>query len=89
MSAQPVAPSFGIVDSTFTPCEISVAGTSGQAAPIVTPPFVNAAISSLASTQYFLTSGRCCFSRSTAACSWSEVSSYGSLMPSDGFVLLR
>ncbi len=84
-----MAPSFGIVDLTFTPWAIRVAGTSGQAAPIVTPPFVKAAISSLASTQYFFTSGRCCLSRSTAAFSWSDVSSYGSLMPSDGFVLLR
>src|ERR1700733_12572362 len=89
VSAQPVAPSFGMVDLTFTPCEMSVAGTSGQAAPMVTPPFVNAAISSLASTQYFLTSGRCCLSRVTAACNWSDVSSYTSLIPSEGCVLLR
>src|SRR3954447_25883366 len=47
-------------------------------------PFLNRSISSEASAQYFLTSGRCCLSRLTAAPSCCSVSSYGSLIPSDG-----
>ena len=61
----------------------------GHDAPIVDPPFLNRSIWSDARPQYFLTSGRCDFSSATAASSCALVSSYGSLIPSDGFVFER
>ena len=61
----------------------------GHDAPIVEPPFLNRSIWSDASPQYFFTSGRCCLSSATAAASCAFVSSYGSLIPSDGFVFDR
>src|SRR6266545_8412369 len=61
----------------------------GQDAPTVAPPLLNRSISSPADAQYFLTSGRCFFSRSTVALNCASFSSYGSLIPSDGFVFER
>src|ERR671932_2806626 len=89
VSAQPVAPSFGIVSFTGTLSAISVFVWYGQDAPMIASPFLNRSISSEASAQYFLTSGFCFFSRSTAASNCSCVSSYGSVIPSDGCDLDR
>ena len=50
----------------------------------MTSPFLNRLISSEARPQYFLTSGRCFFRRAIAASNCFFVSSYGSLIPSDG-----
>ena len=50
---------------------------------------MNRLISSEARPQYFLTSGRCFFSSAIAASNWVLFSSYGSLIPSDGFVFDR
>ena len=52
-------------------------------------PFLKSKISWEASPQYFSISGRCWASRLTAAwnCGW--VSSYGSVMPSDGLAVFR
>ncbi len=72
------------------PCRrCSVLVWYGHDAPIVASPFLNRSISSDASAQYFLTSGFCCLSSSTAASNCSCVSSYGSSMPSSGFVFDR
>ena len=86
MSAQPVAPSFGIrsLTGTFAACSVFV--WYGHEAPIVASPFLNSSISSEASPQYFLTSGRCFFSSATAASNCVLFSSYGSLIPSAGCV---
>src|SRR2546423_15026182 len=67
VSAQPVAPSFGIRSLTgaFDACSVLV--WYGHDAPMVALPFLNRSISSPAVTQYFLTSACCFFSRSTAA----------------------
>src|SRR5262249_40505539 len=89
VSAQPVAPSLGIRSLTGAPLSCSVIVWYGHDAPITASPFLNRSISSDASAQYFLISGRCVLSRSTAALSWSSVSSYGSLMPSSGLVVDR
>ncbi len=89
VSAQPVAPSFGIRSFTGTFAAISVFVWYGHEAPITASPFLNRSISSEASAQYFLISGFCCLSRVTAALNWVEFSSYGSVMPSDGFVFER
>ena len=56
---------------------------------MVASPFLNRLISSEARPQYFLTSGRCFFSRAIVASNWGLFSSYGSLIPSDGFVFDR
>src|SRR3954451_6462325 len=84
VSAQPVAPSFGIRSLTGALAFWSVIVCSGQEAPTVAPPFLNRSTSSPAVAQYFLISGCCFFSRSTVALNWAELSSYGSLMPSPG-----
>src|SRR4051812_46611282 len=89
VSSQPVAPSFGIRSLTGAFAAWSVLVWYGHDAPIVASPFLNRLISSDARPQYFLTSGRCFFSRLTAASNWVFVSSYGSLIPSDGFVFIR
>src|SRR5947199_6681746 len=84
VSAQPVAPSFGIVSAigAFDACSCNV--WYGQPAPITTSPFLKSAISSVAEFQYRLSSGFCCLSSFTAASSCGFVSSYGSLIPSEG-----
>src|SRR5712691_3398024 len=89
VSAQPVAPSLGTVDPMENLSAFSALSWYGQPAPTVTLPFLKSKISSEASAQYFLTSGRCWASSATAAwnCGW--VSSYGSAMPSSGLVALR
>src|SRR5581483_7065875 len=89
VSAQPVAPSFGIRSFTGVFASWSVIVWYGQDAPITASPFLNRSISSDASAQYFLISGRCCLSRFTAASSCGCVSSYGSLMPRFGCVFDR
>ena len=50
---------------------------------------MNRSIWTDARPQYTFTSGRCCLSSFTAAASWAFVSSYGSLIPSDGCVFDR
>src|SRR5436190_9451444 len=54
VSAQPVAPSFGIKSLTgaFAPCSVIV--WYGHDAPTVAPPFLKRSISSPAEAQYFL-----------------------------------
>src|SRR3954449_3830740 len=89
VSAQPVAPSFGIRSLTGALAPWSVIVWYGQEAPTVAPPFLNRSISSPAEAQYFFTSGRCFLSRSTAALNCDEFSSYGSLIPRPGFVFER
>src|SRR5436190_5333641 len=81
VSAQPVAPSCGIVSFTGTFAAASVFVWYGHDAPITASPDLNRSISSDASPQYFLTSGFCCLSRLTAAWNCLSFSSYGSLMP--------
>src|SRR5919202_5788598 len=80
VSAQPVAPSFGIVSLTGTLSAWSVFVWYGHDAPMTASPFLNRSISSDASAQYFLISRCCCLSRFPAASSCFFVSSYGSLM---------
>src|SRR5436190_23897614 len=89
VSAQPVAPSFGIRSITGTLSATRVFVWYGHDAPITASPFLNRSISSDASAQYFLTSGFCCFSSATAASNCCWFSSYGSLIPSDDFVFER
>jgi hypothetical protein len=89
VSAQPVAPSFGIRSLTGALAAISVFVWYGQEAPIVASPFLNRSISSEASAQYFLISGFCHLSSETAASNCFWLSSYGSVMPRSGFVFAR
>src|ERR687886_2269413 len=89
VSAHPVAPSRGIRSFTGALSACSVFVWYGQDAPTQALPFLNRSISSPAVAQYFLTSGFCFLSRSTAALNCGSVSSYGSLMPSDRFVFER
>src|SRR5205085_5910870 len=89
VSSQPVAPSFGTRSFTGALAARSVFVWYGHDAPIHASPFLNRSISSDASAQYFLISGFCCFSSATAAFICVCVSSYGSLIPTDGFVFIR
>src|SRR2546427_5954251 len=75
VSAQPVAPSEGMVSATGALAAFRVLVWYGHAAPTTTSPFWNREISSEASPQYFLISGRCPLSRSTAALNCACVSS--------------
>ena len=50
---------------------------------------MNRSISSEASAQYFLISGFCCLRSEIAASNCFWFSSYGSVIPSDGFVFER
>src|SRR2546430_3083645 len=75
VSPHPVAPSVGIVSSTFAPAAFSCIVWYGQAAPTTTSPFWNREISSEASAQYFLISGRWSVSSFTAASNCGLVSS--------------
>src|SRR5919205_558528 len=81
VSAQPVAPSFGIRSLTGTFAAWSVFVWYGHDAPITASPDLNRSISSDASAQYFLISGFCFFRRSTTALNCLSLSSYGSVMP--------
>src|SRR5438045_8915265 len=85
VSSQPVAPSFGMRSFTGAFAASNVFVWYGHDAPITASPFLNRSISSDASAQYFLINGFCCFNRFTAALNCAEFSSYGSLIPSDGF----
>ena len=89
VSAQPVAPSLGIAAPIVKWSAFSVLTWYGQPAPTIALPFLKSKISWEARSQYFSISGRCPASRLTAAwnCGW--VSSYGSVMPSDGWWVLR
>src|ERR671927_457617 len=89
VSAQPVAPSFGIRSLTGTFAAWSVFVWYGHDAPITASPDLNRSISSDASPQYFLMKGFCCLSSAIVASNCVLFSSYGSLMPSDGFVFIR
>src|SRR5262249_40208539 len=89
VSAQPVAPSFGIMSFTGTFAAMSVFVWYGHEAPMTASPFLNRSISSDASAQYFLISGFCFFSSETAASNCFWFSSYGSLIPSDESVFIR
>src|SRR6476619_797848 len=75
VSAQPVAPSCGIVSFTGTFASARVFVWYGHDAPMVASPDLNRSISSDASAQYFLISGFCFFSRSTAALNCFSLSS--------------
>src|SRR5437764_12934444 len=81
VSAQPVAPSFGIRSLTGTFAALSVFVWYGHEAPITASPLLKRSISSEASAQYFLISGFCFFSSDTAASNCFLFSSYGSLIP--------
>src|SRR5919197_439993 len=85
VSAQPVAPSFGIRSFTGACAACSVFVWYGHDAPIVALPLLKRSISSPAVAQYFFTSECCFLRRSTVALNCDSVSSYGSLIPSDGF----
>src|SRR6516164_6352800 len=89
VSAQPVAPSAGTVDPIVKWSAFSALTWYGQPAPTVALPFLKSKISWEASPQYFSISGRWAASRLTAAWNWGWVSSYGSVMPSDGLVVFR
>src|SRR3954468_15135128 len=89
VSSQPVAPSFGTRSFTGAFAATSVFVWYGHDAPITASPFLNRSISSEARPQYFLISGFCRLRRLIAASNWVLFSSYGSLMPSDGFVFIR
>src|SRR5690348_2563285 len=89
VSAQPVAPSFGIVSATGALSAMSVFVWYGHDAPTTASWLLNRSISSDASAQYFLISGFCCLSSETAALNCVEFSSYGSLIPSDGLAFER
>src|SRR5205085_4883371 len=89
VSSQPVAPSLGMRSFTGAFAATSVFVWYGHDAPITASPFLNRSISSDARPQYFLISGFCCLSRLIAASNWVLFSSYGSLMPSAGFVFIK
>ena len=75
MSAQPVAPSLGIVSATFAPAATSVLVWYGHAAPTTVVPLWNSEISCEARSQYFLISGCSDLSSATVALNWGWVSS--------------
>src|SRR4051794_41831537 len=72
VSSQPVAPSFGMTSLTGTFAARSEPVVNDHEAPRHVSPFLNRLISSDASVQYFLTSGRCFLIRSIVAanCVW-------------------
>src|SRR6185437_5885111 len=89
LSAQPVAPSDGTTDPIGNLASVSWLTWYGQPAPSVTSPFLNAEISCEGRAQYFLIRGRWSVSSLTEAwnCGW--VSSYGSVIFSDGSWVFR
>src|ERR1044072_6834317 len=90
VSAHPVTPSDGVTEPTLTlPSEVRTVSCAGHAAPATESPDSNASTSSDHTFQYLLTRPFCCFSRLMAASSWSDVSSYGSVMPRSGWCALR
>src|SRR3954447_23479138 len=89
VSSQPVAPSRGTRSATGALSAISVFVWYGHEAPTKASPFLNRSISSEARAQYFLISGFCALSKAIVAANWAGFSSYGSLMPSAGFVFIR
>src|SRR5512132_4396628 len=89
VSAQPVAPSFGIVSFTGALSAMSVLVWFGQDAPMIASAFLKRTISSGASAQHFFTSGFCFLSSATAASNCSWLSAYGSSIPRSGCVFER
>ncbi len=75
VSAQPVAPSLGIVAPIVNLSDLSVLTWYGHPAPRIALPFLKSKISWEARSQYFSISGRCPASRLTAAWNWVWVSS--------------
>src|SRR5919201_5913784 len=69
VSAQPVAPSFGIRSLTGALAAWSVFVWYGHEAPMTASPFLNRSISSEARAQYFLINGFCRLRSATAALS--------------------
>src|SRR6516165_11567150 len=78
-----------MVSATGTLAACSVLVWYGQAAPTTASPEVKSWISSEARAQYFLMSPACDFSNFVTASICGCVSSYGSVMPSDGSDLDR
>src|SRR4051794_1759988 len=89
VSAQPVAPSRGTSSFTGALSACSASVWYGHDAPIVASPLLKRLISSVDEFQYFLTSGRCCLSRPTAASNCVWLSSYGYVIPRLAFVFIR
>src|SRR5215469_11058323 len=89
VSAQPVAPSLGIVAPMPNLSALSVLTWYGQPAPTIALPFLKSKISWEARPQYFSISGRWPASSWTDAWNWGWVSSYGSVIPSDGLWVSR
>src|SRR5947208_10673492 len=81
LSAQPVAPSTGIVDAIGALSVCRMLCWYGHDAPITASPFLNMLISCVADAQYFLMYCRCFFSRLIEASNCGCVSSYTSVMP--------
>ena len=75
VSAQPVMPSLGTVEFTFTPEPRRVLTWYGQVVPMIVEPFVKLSISSVYAAQNLPTSGRWSLSSWTAASNWGWVSS--------------
>src|SRR5450432_4775008 len=89
VSAQPVMPSVGTTASTLTPAALRVLTWYGQVVPMTVEALVKLVISSLYTDQYLATHGCWALSRATAASNWGWVSSYGSVIPSEGLAVLR
>src|SRR4051812_24129260 len=81
LSDQPVTPSLGSTSPTFMPALRRSFVISGQPAPIVASPDLNSSSKSVASTQYFFTSGRCDFSFALtwSSCAWLSAYGFGAL----------
>src|SRR5262245_27347596 len=77
-SAQPVAPSEGIVSSAAKPAFFRLPVWTGHDAPTTVSPFLNSDSSSEGRFQYFLTSTFWSFNSATAAANCVLLSSYGS-----------
>jgi hypothetical protein len=69
LSDHPVTPSLGRTSATFIPAFFRSFVMSGQPAPITASPDLKSDSKSVASTQYFRTSGRCSVSFFFAASS--------------------
>ncbi len=79
-----------MTDATCTlPSDSSTFWFAGHAVPATMSPDSNASTSSDQTFHGLLTMGYACFRRLTAASSWSDVSSYGSVMPRSGLCVFR
>src|SRR5512132_4075706 len=89
VSAHPVTPSLGETEPTCTfPSDSTTFWFAGHAVPATMSPESNASTSSVQTFQYLLINGFCCLRRLIAASSWSDVSSYGSVIFSSGVCAL-